>query len=168
MHRIYSTDHIGAEWRRIDQHVPLPTGEDASGPRCPRDPRRRLLRSEERLSLAHAPWAFPPWETVYSWLRGVVTSTGVSASGLVLASELVLCELGSSLVGRASGSVARGRGWSGDRGLPACRAMADSSAQGVVGHLLPIVVPNGVVSAACELLVIGDGLGPTVVAGWTG
>jgi hypothetical protein len=49
------------------------------------DPRRRLLRPEERLPLAVASEGLrTPWKTVYDWFSGVGASTGLG-SGCALA-----------------------------------------------------------------------------------
>ena len=70
--RKYPTDLSDDEWRCIRPHLPGPTGDkDAPGSTaCGRSPRRRLLHSKERLSLAATlPKDFLPWKTVYDWFR---------------------------------------------------------------------------------------------------
>jgi transposase len=60
--------------RRVQPHREAPTRRPPEGapqdPRPARGPQRRLLRPQERMSLATLlPREFPPWRSVYHWFR---------------------------------------------------------------------------------------------------
>jgi transposase len=71
--RKYPTDLSDNAWRCIlHQSTPSRAGRTGTpqAPRLTGDPERRLLRAQERLSMAaFAPRLRTPWKTVYDWFR---------------------------------------------------------------------------------------------------